>query len=299
MNRWSNPAEQPANGGIRRAPLRAAFLVIYALARLLVLRALSATEATMRPLLLLKVASALTSGRCRPVLYINRPRPATALVSSRGPRRLRPRKKTPGGRGRRGVINSTTGGRNNEGSIESAYSCRTGFSYYQIPTRESSTRPLWKACASSPTKAEAPQTTAPLAHGFGSTSESFQELLEVALSSIECASVIAHDHPGFGLTKRPSQRPSSSCTLAATSARISRKRRRCLYRPLHGRRLARRTRRCARPNLEDGRRWREDMRPACRRTINRSPRLPEAISYSARRRRRHALVVTRWPFRAP
>ena len=43
-------------------------------------------------------------------------------------------------------------------------------------------------------------------HGFGSTSESFQELLEALSLQSNVASVIAHDHPGFGLTKRPSQR---------------------------------------------------------------------------------------------
>ena len=43
-------------------------------------------------------------------------------------------------------------------------------------------------------------------HGFGSTSESFQELLEALSVQSNVASVIAHDHPGFGLTKRPSQR---------------------------------------------------------------------------------------------
>ena len=43
-------------------------------------------------------------------------------------------------------------------------------------------------------------------HGFGSTSESFQELLEALAAQSNVASVIAHDHPGFGLTKRPSQR---------------------------------------------------------------------------------------------
>ena len=43
-------------------------------------------------------------------------------------------------------------------------------------------------------------------HGFGSTSESFQELLEALSVQSNVASVIAHDHPGFGLTKRPLQR---------------------------------------------------------------------------------------------
>ena len=43
-------------------------------------------------------------------------------------------------------------------------------------------------------------------HGFGSTAESFQELLEALAVQSNVASVIAHDHPGFGLTKRPSQR---------------------------------------------------------------------------------------------
>ena len=36
-------------------------------------------------------------------------------------------------------------------------------------------------------------------HGFGSTSESFQELLEALSLQSNVASVIAHDHPGFGL----------------------------------------------------------------------------------------------------
>ena len=43
-------------------------------------------------------------------------------------------------------------------------------------------------------------------HGFGSTSESFQELLKALSVQSNVASVIAHDHPGFGLTKRPLQR---------------------------------------------------------------------------------------------
>jgi pimeloyl-ACP methyl ester carboxylesterase len=43
-------------------------------------------------------------------------------------------------------------------------------------------------------------------HGFGSTSESFQDLLEALSVQSNVASVIAHDHPGFGLTKRPLQR---------------------------------------------------------------------------------------------
>jgi len=43
-------------------------------------------------------------------------------------------------------------------------------------------------------------------HGFGSTSESFQELLEALSVQPNVGSVIAHDHSGFGLTKRPSQR---------------------------------------------------------------------------------------------
>ena len=43
-------------------------------------------------------------------------------------------------------------------------------------------------------------------HGFGSTSESFQELLAALSVQSNVASVIAHDHPGFGLTKRPLQR---------------------------------------------------------------------------------------------
>ena len=43
-------------------------------------------------------------------------------------------------------------------------------------------------------------------HGFGSTSESFQDLLQKLSQQPNVASALAHDHPGFGLTKRPSQR---------------------------------------------------------------------------------------------
>ena len=49
-------------------------------------------------------------------------------------------------------------------------------------------------------------TTIHASHGFGSTSESFQDLLEKLSRRSDVASAIAHDHPGFGLTKRPLQR---------------------------------------------------------------------------------------------
>ena len=49
-------------------------------------------------------------------------------------------------------------------------------------------------------------TTIHASHGFGSTSESFQDLLEKLSQQSNIATALAHDHPGFGLTKRPLQR---------------------------------------------------------------------------------------------
>ena len=58
-------------------------------------------------------------------------------------------------------------------------------------------------------------------HGFGSTS--VLPGVVGALSTIHVASVIAHDHPGFGLTKRPSQRqpPFGGDVALADAERVS------------------------------------------------------------------------------
>lgn len=43
-------------------------------------------------------------------------------------------------------------------------------------------------------------------HGFGLTSESFDDLLPALARRTDVAQALAHDHPGFGLTRRPRQR---------------------------------------------------------------------------------------------